>query len=334
MRIEASSNDGHTATRSWQALLRAAIRTRQELLSYLELSPSQVSELSPADTEFPLLVPMGFAARMRKRDPHDPLLRQVLPITSELDAVAGFREDPLEELASAHAGVLRKYPSRALLITTAACPVHCRYCFRRHFPYGEQLASRNDWFAELRDAQDVTEIILSGGDPLSLSNERLSALIDQIESLPQVDTLRIHSRFPVVLPERIDRGLLGLLERTQLDVVMVTHCNHAQEIDEAVADALGALRRTGATLLNQSVLLGGVNDDAAVLAALSRRLFAAGVLPYYLHELDAVSGAAHFRVARESAVALVEELRRSLPGYLVPRLVREIPGELSKTVVA
>ena len=276
MLTEASPGNGDIATRSWQALLRAAIRTPSELLSYLELSPSQIAELQPADTEFPLLVPMGFAARMRKRDPRDPLLRQVLPIAAELDTVAGFGEDPLEELTVAHGGVLCKYASRALLITTAACPVHCRYCFRRHFPYADQLASRQDWLATLGDAPELSEIILSGGDPLSLSNERLSTLLAQIELLPQVDTLRIHSRFPIVLPERIDRGLLGLLERTRLTVVVVAHCNHPQEIDESVADAFGALRSAGAMLLNQSVLLNGVNDDAAVLAALSRRLFAAG----------------------------------------------------------
>jgi EF-P beta-lysylation protein EpmB len=222
------------------------------------------------------------------------------------------------------------------LITTAACPVHCRYCFRRHFPYSEQTAARDDWRAALSAIENdasIAEVILSGGDPLSLSNHRLASLIARLERVRHVTTLRIHSRYPIILPERIDSELLEMLSATRLRVVVVVHCNHPNEIDAAVGIGLGALRGAGICVLNQSVLLREINDDVSVLAALSWELFHAGALPYYLHELDAVAGAAHFKVSHEHAQSLVFALRQRVPGYLVPRLVREIPGELSKTVV-
>lgn len=321
----------------WQALLRTAIRDPEELFAFLELDPEQIATLASARSDFPLLVPRGFAARMRKHDPHDPLLRQVLPLARERDDVGGYGPDPLAELTASRAGLMQKYAGRALLVTTAACPVHCRYCFRRHFPYTEHTAARDQWreaLAELERRLDISEIILSGGDPLSLSNSRLRDLVERLAGLEHLTTLRIHSRYPIVLPERIDRGFLELLKSTRLATVFVVHCNHAQEIDASVASALGDLRRSDAIVLNQSVLLRGVNDDAAALCALSRRLFAAGVLPYYLHELDAVAGAAHFQVSRPRACELIDAMRSELPGYLVPRLVRELPGELSKTAVA
>lgn len=322
---------------TWQAALRSAFRDAAELFDYLELSAEQIAALEPAPSGFPLLVPRGFAARMRKRDVDDPLLRQVLPVAREHDRVEGFGDDPLAEREASRSGLVRKYAGRVLLVTTAACPVHCRYCFRRHFPYASQTASRDGWrsaLAEIAASTDVTEIILSGGDPLSLSTGRLRELVTGLEGIDHVATLRIHSRFPIVLPERIDDELLELLARTRLSTVVVVHCNHAQEIDDAVTAALGRLRRAGATLLNQSVLLDGVNDDAATLCALSRRLFAAGVLPYYLHALDPVAGAAHFDVPQTRAQGLIEAVRSQLPGYLVPRLVREIPGRASKSPLA
>jgi EF-P beta-lysylation protein EpmB len=321
----------------WQTLLQNAFRDTEELFAFLELSRSQIAALQAASNEFPLLVPRGFAARMRKRDSDDPLLRQVLSLRAEGEQISGFDRDPLQEIDRARGGLIRKYAGRALLVTTAACPVHCRYCFRRHFPYSEQTASRDDWgrvLADLGTAVDLSEVILSGGDPLSLSNRRLANLIEKLEKIDHVTTLRIHSRFPIVLPERIDSGLLQMLAASRLDTVVVTHCNHAQEIDESVAAALQELRSTGVTLLNQSVLLRGINDALGTLCALSRRLLAAGVLPYYLHELDPVAGAAHFQVSQRRAKTLIRGMRRELPGYLVPRLVREIPGELSKTVIA
>jgi L-lysine 2,3-aminomutase len=323
-------------TEDWQTSLRTAIRNPEELFAILELSDQQISALDAAANEFALLVPRGFAARMHKRDPDDPLLRQVLALRSEREQVAGFERDPLRELPLARGGLISKYAGRALLVTTAACPIHCRYCFRRHFPYSEHTAAREDWrraLADLESAVSVSEVILSGGDPLSLSNRRLTELVEKLEKIDHITTLRIHSRFPIVLPERIDTGLLQLLANSRFDTIVVTHCNHAQEIDDSVATALRALRSTGATLLNQSVLLRGVNDEITTLCALSRRLLAAGVLPYYLHELDPVAGAAHFRVPRQRACELVAGMRRRLPGYLVPRFVRELPGELSKTVL-
>lgn len=316
---------------SWAAAVRDAVRDVAELERLLELPPGALDRLTAAD--FPLLVPRGFVARMRKRDPRDPLLLQVLPRALEAEAAPGFTADPVREQGLAEHGVIEKYPGRALLIASGACPIHCRYCFRRSFPYAEQLAARGGWDAAvdaLRLRPDLREAILSGGDPLSLSNRRLAELVARIEATP-VRTLRIHTRFPIVVPERVEAGLLDLLGSTRLDTVVVVHCNHPNELDEGVARALRSLRPRVGALLNQSVLLRGVNDSVETLAPLSERLFESGVLPYYLHLLDAVAGAAHFDVSPEAGRELVAQLRARLPGYLVPRLVRETPGELSKT---
>ena len=319
---------------SWQAELRGAVREPLELLRLLDLPPAALG--APASTAFPMLVPRGFVARMRKGDANDPLLRQVWPSVAELAPVHGFSADPVREQGLAAQGVIRKYPGRVLLIASGACPVHCRYCFRREFPYGEQLAARADWSAAVRELYHVTgatEAILSGGDPLSLSNRRLGELLARIADTP-VTTIRIHTRFPIAIPERVDAGLVRLLRGTRLATVVVIHANHANELDGCVERALGELKPALTALLNQSVLLRGVNDDASTLAALSERLLACGALPYYLHLLDRVTGAAHFDVDEAAGKRLIAQLRSRLPGYLVPRLVRETPGELSKTVVA
>jgi EF-P beta-lysylation protein EpmB len=318
----------------WTAAIQDAVRDLDELARLLELPISALDAIATPD--FPLLAPRGFVARMRKRDPLDPLLLQVLPRGAETANVAGFTADPVRERGLARGGLIEKYPGRVLLIASSACPIHCRYCFRREFPYADQLASRGGWetaVATLRERPDVREAILSGGDPLCLSNRRLSDLVTQLETT-SVETLRIHTRFPVVVPERVDDGLLRLLRSTRLNTVVVIHCNHANEIDDGVARSLGALREAVPTLLNQSVLLRGVNDSADALSELSLRLFSCGVLPYYLHLLDKVVGAAHFDVDEVTGVALLAALRARLPGYLVPRLVREIAGELSKTLIA
>jgi EF-P beta-lysylation protein EpmB len=299
----------------------------------LELPPATLDAL--ATNDFPLLVPRGFVARIAKRDPRDPLLLQVLPRSLEAEAVEGFTADPVREHGLADGGVIEKYPGRALLIASGACPFHCRYCFRRAFPYAEQLAARGGWDAAVeavRARPDLREAILSGGDPLSLTNRRLGELVAKIETT-SLRTLRIHTRFPIVVPERVDAGLLDLLGSTRLATVIVVHCNHANELDDAVGGALRALRGRVGALLNQSVLLRGVNDSLEALTALSERLFACGVLPYYLHLLDAVAGAAHFDVDASVGRDLVAQLRARLPGYLVPRLVRETPGQLSKTLI-
>ncbi|UCE88728.1 MAG: EF-P beta-lysylation protein EpmB [Pseudomonadota bacterium] len=320
---------------AWQAALAAAVRDPLELLTLLELPRELAPAASAAAAQFPLRVPRGYLARMEKGNPHDPLLRQILPLSEELRPQRGFVTDPVGDLdAMAATGVLHKYHGRALLVTTGACAVHCRYCFRRHFPYSEAHAGTEHWTAALdylRADTSIHEVILSGGDPLSLGNGRLHELMTRIGAIDHVRRLRIHTRQPIVLPERVDAELLRCLRNYRLPVVVVVHCNHPNEIDAAVCTALGELRGCIASLLNQSVLLRRVNDDSSTLAGLSETLFRAGVLPYYLHLLDPVAGAGHFAVAEAEARALLGALRARLPGYLVPQLVRERRGAPSKT---
>lgn len=320
--------------RSWQAQLNDAVRDVAELAAMLDL-PAEALSTGGAESDFPLLVPRSFIARMRKGDPTDPLLLQVLPSARETADVPGFTPDPLSESDFAAGGVVRKYRGRSLLITTGACPVHCRYCFRRAFPYSSQLAARGEFAAAIAalEADGAEEAILSGGDPLSLGNRRIEALLRRLGESPTLRRIRLHTRFPIVLPDRIDDELLEIFARHRLVRAIVLHANHARELDGSVFDALHALRSTGVLLLNQSVLLRGVNDDADALAELCERLFDCGVLPYYLHLLDPVAGAAHFDVDESRARALHAALRARLPGYLVPRLVREIPGRASKTPI-
>jgi EF-P beta-lysylation protein EpmB len=314
---------------AWQRALGEAVSSVGELLDLLELP----SELLPAGTaagrDFPLRVPRRMLARMRRGDPRDPLLLQVLPAAAELRGLPGWERDPLVEAAvSPVPGVLHKYAGRALLLVTGACGVHCRYCFRRHFPYAEH-AARSAWpeaIAYLRRERSLGEVILSGGDPLALPDERLAELARELAGIPHLHTLRVHTRMPVVIPERVDAALLAWLGGSRLRPVVVLHANHPHELDDEVATAVGRLRAAGTLVLNQAVLLAGVNDEAETLVALSQRLFACGALPYYLHLLDRVAGAAHFVVPAARARRLVRTLRERLPGYLVPRLVRELPG--------
>jgi L-lysine 2,3-aminomutase len=274
---------------------------------------------------------------MRFGDPHDPLLLQVLPRSLEATTHADTLLDPVGDRdAEVMPGLLHKYEGRVLLVLTGACAVHCRYCFRRDYPYAQsqatpaRLAAALDWIAA---RNDVSEVILSGGDPLSLSDERLAGLVEQLDTISHLKRLRIHTRLPVVLPQRVDDALLEWLARSRLGRVMVLHINHAREIDESLARALAALRATGCQLLNQAVLLAGVNDSVAALAELSERLFECGVLPYYLHALDRARGVMHFEVSRERGLALMEALRARLPGYLVPRHVVEVAGAAAKLEV-
>jgi EF-P beta-lysylation protein EpmB len=317
----------------WRELWRNAITDAGELLDAVGLA-HLAERLPAADAGFALRVPRGFVARMRPGDPQDPLLLQVLPQLAELEQVPGFSADAVGDLAAREAqGVLHKYHGRALLIASGSCAVNCRYCFRRHFPYGEEIAAAGQWrqaLAHLQADRSISELILSGGDPLALATAKLEELARGLAALPHVTRLRIHTRLPVVLPERIDAPFLAWLEALPLQKVVVLHANHANEFDAGVDAACAALRRAGATLLNQSVLLRGINDGLEALTALSERLFAAGVLPYYLHQLDRVQGAAHFEVDDARALALVEAMRGRLPGYLVPRLVREVAGDASK----
>ena len=319
----------------WKNALADAVRDPAELLALLGLPRELLPGARRAAAAFPLRVPRGYVARMRPGDPEDPLLRQVLPLDAETQPAPGYRTDPLAEVGSSPCpGLLHKYRGRALLVTTGACAVHCRYCFRRHFPYADDNPASDDWQAALdylHGDPGLHEVILSGGDPLLLDDRRLAELVERLAALPHLRRLRIHSRLPVVLPERVDAALLAWLTAAPVPVVWVVHSNHANELDAEVGAALAALREGGATLLNQSVLLRGVNDTPEALARLSEALFARGVLPYYLHLLDRVEGAAHFEVPEGQALALRDRLKRALPGYLVPRLVREQPGWPHKT---
>ena len=327
---ENSSATRHFARGHWQKLWREAITDPLELLALLDLAHLADSLLPNADTGFALRVPRGFVARMRRGDVRDPLLLQVLPQTAELGEVPGFTRDAVGDLAARAAnGVLHKYEGRALLIATGSCAVHCRYCFRRHFPYAQETAAAKGWHEaveHLRADASISEAILSGGDPLSLATPKLAELTDALATIPHLTRLRIHTRLPIVLAERVDDELLRWLASVSWPVAIVLHGNHANELDADVASACARLRTTGATLLNQAVLLRGVNDSADALAALSERLFACGVLPYYLHQLDRVAGVAHFAVDDRRACELIDDLRARLPGYLLPRLVREVAG--------
>jgi len=321
----------------WQNEMAEAVRDPAELLDLLALDARWLEPARRAAATFTLRVPRGFVARMRKGDPRDPLLRQVLPLEEELAEVPGYGKDPVGDMPSIAAkGLLHKYQGRVLLIATGACGVHCRYCFRRHFPYADETARADDWreaLDYLRADASVNEVILSGGDPLTLSDERLATFAKALEGIPHIKRLRIHTRQPVVLPSRVDGPLLAWLSACTLQKVVVLHMNHAQEMDAGLKEACARLKGTGATLLNQSVLLKGVNDSADALAGLSEALADAGVLPYYLSLLDPVAGAAHFDVSETQGLAIMAELRARLPGYLVPRLVREVPGAPAKMPV-
>lgn len=321
----------------WQESLRTAVRSVGELLELVGLDPGRIAVLDGTGLDFPLRVPRAFVSRMRPGDPDDPLLKQVLPAALEASPVPGFRDDPLEEARVAPVpGLLHKYRGRVLLVVTGACAVHCRYCFRRHFPYGEHPPGNPGWRRALDYVAGdacIEEVILSGGDPLSVSDPKLAWLAGAIADIPHVRRLRIHTRLPVVLPERVDRALVGWLAPMPLQKAVVLHVNHPREIDGEVRRALRRLAAAGATLLNQAVLLRGVNDRVQILQDLSEALFASGVMPYYVHLMDRVRGAAHFEVDEMIARDLIGELATRLPGYLVPRLVREIPDASAKVPV-
>ena len=322
------------ANGSWQRELADAVRDPEELCRLLSLDPALAADARRAAGEFPLLVPRGFVARMRPGDPRDPLLLQVLPRPAEREHVAGFSADPLEEKdALASPGLVQKYAGRALLLATGGCAINCRYCFRREFPYAESGATQAGIESALHSiAMDTTirEVILSGGDPLLLDDARLARLVTQLEAMSHVRRLRIHSRLPIVLPSRVTNALTATLSRTRLTCVVVVHANHPAELDATVAAAIARLADARPILLNQAVLLAGVNDSAEVLTQLSERLVDLGIVPYYLHLLDRVQGTAAFEVDELSARALHEQLRTTLSGYAVPRLAREVPGEPAK----
>jgi EF-P beta-lysylation protein EpmB len=322
------------AASRWQQHWREAVRDPRELLAMLGLEALVPRISDTAAARFPLRVPRGFVARMRHGDPNDPLLRQVLPLDDEERIVPGFDLDAVGDMAArAGDGLIRKYNGRALLIATGSCAIHCRYCFRRHFPYADETAARDGWRSAveaLRADPGVEEVILSGGDPLALATSKLAQLTAALQRIAHLKRLRIHTRLPIVLPERVDAELIAWLRALPWPVTVVVHANHANEWTDEVDAAMACLRSAGALLLNQAVLLRGVNDSVDALAALSERGHAAGVLPYYLHQLDRVAGAAHFEVDDATARSLHAALAVRLSGYLVPRLVREVPGDPGK----
>ncbi|MFZ0331010.1 MAG: EF-P beta-lysylation protein EpmB [Acinetobacter bohemicus] len=321
---------------NWQSQLSDLITDPLELLEVLKLSPEQLlSGAILASEQFKLRVPRAFVGKMTVGDPLDPLLLQVLPHHLELEDYPDFVTDPLgEEQANQQPGVLHKYKSRFLLTLTGACAVHCRYCFRRHFPYQENLPKNEDWLNiknYIESQPDINEVIFSGGDPLTLSNRKLKLWIERLESLPQIKFLRIHSRVPIVIPNRVDEELVSLLKNSRLRIILVVHSNHAAELDDLTCARLSLLVQQQITVLNQAVLLKGINNSAQVLVDLSYRLFDAGVMPYYLHVLDKVKGAHHFDLSPKEINLIYKDVLENLPGYLVPKLVREIAGEKNKT---
>lgn len=320
----------------WVEELRAAYTDPQLLLAALNLTADDV-DLATNSGGFPFRVPRPFVSRMRRADPHDPLLLQVLPRADELVDVPGYALDPVGDLDCRRSpALLQKYSGRALLLLTGGCAIYCRYCFRRHFPYAQATGSANIERAieDVRSDRTISEIILSGGDPLMLDDDTLANIIEQFAAIGHLRRLRIHTRLPVTVPARFTDALVTTLSRTRLDSVVVLHVNHPNEIDDELTTTLRRCARAGIHLLNQSVLLRGINDNADILAKLSESLFAASVLPYYVHLFDPVAGAAHFDVSEPAARAIAAALRARLPGYLVPRFVREVPGENAKMPIA
>lgn len=325
------------SSENWQAVLASAVTDVGELCRLLDLPP-QLAAASSREGGFPLRVPRPFLSRIQPGDPSDPLLLQVLPQMAEQARLPRFTCDPLGEARLAGPpGGLQKYQGRLLMVTVGQCGVHCRFCFRRHFPYAKGPPRQRRWANILKKVQAdpaIHEVILSGGDPLTLPDGELGWLVQQIAAIGHVHRLRVHTRMPIVIPQRVTPGLVAVLRSTRLVSVVVVHVNHPAEIDAEVARALAAFVDHGIPVLNQSVLLRGVNDSAEVLCTLLERLVDLRVIPYYLHQLDPVAGAAHFEVPEEQGRALVAEVRRRLPGYAVPRYVREVPGGPAKEVLA
>ncbi|MGB8633906.1 MAG: EF-P beta-lysylation protein EpmB [Rhodanobacteraceae bacterium] len=334
--ITATPRSPQPAGPDWRQLWRDAITDATEMLELLDLE-HLIHRLPANDAGFSMRVPRGFVARMRKGDPGDPLLLQVLPQLAELEEHPGYATDAVGDLDSRAAhGVLHKYQGRALLIASGTCAINCRYCFRRHFPYGEEIAAARQWHDALdyaREHPEIHELILSGGDPLALSTAKLHELSDGMSGMAHIRRLRIHTRLPVVLPERVDPEFCEWLAALPQQKIVMLHANHANELSANVGSACQLLRQCGATVLNQSVLLHHVNDNADSLVELSERLFEIGALPVYLHQLDKVKGSAHFEVSDHKALRLMEALRGRLPGFLLPRLVREVPGDCGKRPV-
>jgi len=322
--------------KKWQKDLQEVITEPEELLSLVNINPKQYLQHFKARKLFPVRVPLPFIKRIKNGAINDPLLMQVMPLSNEFVNTDGFVADPLQEHDTVATGLLHKYKNRALMIVKSGCAINCRYCFRRQFPYQDNSPSKQHWQSAINyitKHKEISEVIFSGGDPLMASDQHLAWLVKQIEQISHVKWLRIHTRLPVVIPNRITRGLVTLLKNSRLKATMVLHINHSNEIDDDFTAALEPLRDARIPLFNQSVLLKGINDNANTLIELSEKMFYAGIQPYYLHLFDPVQGAAHFNVKEEVAVNIVNEMLATLPGFLMPKLVREIAGEANKTPI-
>lgn len=316
---------------AWRQIQRQNFNCWKKLTAFLELDPAHFPAILK-DPHFPLNLPLRLAQKIAKNSWDDPILRQFLPLEKERDASLGFKKDPVGDTQAQKTGkLLQKYYGRALLVTTSSCAMNCRFCFRQNYDYETQDKTFAEEIALIQADDSLTEIILSGGDPLSLSNEALQNLLGKLDQISHLKRVRFHTRFPIGIPERIDDGFLALLEKTHLQVIFVIHSNHPSELDAEVLGALKKIQKLGIPVLNQAVLLRGINDEMAVLKALCEKLADHGILPYYLHQLDQVQGSAHFEVAEEEGKRLIHELTTQLSGYAVPRYVREIAGEPSKT---
>ena len=332
-----SPSDAQHFAKNWQQQLSEAFTTIEDLCEYLELNPIDLPISQTASKRFAMRVPLSFAASMEKGNPNDPLLRQVLPINDEIVDYPGFSNDPVGDIqAVVQPGILHKYHGRVLLINTGSCAINCRYCFRRNFPYNElQLSKQQESGAidYIKSEPSITEVILSGGDPLLLSDARLEQLIKQLDAIDHIKRIRIHSRLPIVLPARVTDELVKTLTNSSKQMIFVVHANHSNEINARVVTAFNLLKNKGVTLFNQSVLLKGVNDNATTLCGLSEQLFANGIIPYYLHLLDKATGTGHFEVSEYEAKLLIEQVQNTLPGYLAPKLVKEQAGYKAKQYV-
>lgn len=321
---------------SWQKELSNVVTDPKKLLQMLEIDSTEYLQHFSARKLFPVRVPRPFIARMQKGNFNDPLLKQVMPLSDEFVISKGYSTDPLAEHDTVTEGLLHKYQHRVLMIVKSGCAVNCRYCFRRHFPYGENSPNKSRWQSALTyiaEHKEINEVIFSGGDPLMANDEHLQWLIEQLEPIKHVTRLRIHTRLPIVIPQRITTHLVEMLSQTRLKATMVLHINHPNELDDTVKIALEKLRIARIPLFNQSVLLKGINDDADVLCQLSEELFDNGIQPYYLHMFDPVQAVAHFDVCEKQAKKIVHKMMATLPGFLMPKLVREIAGEANKTPI-
>lgn len=322
----------------WRRLLDEAITDPKQLLRALDLDPELLPQIVGGHHQFKIKAPRSYLQRITKGDPNDPLLLQILPQAEETTLKpANYSSDPVGDLnASPVPGLIHKYTNRALLITSPACAIHCRYCFRREFPYRDAVTSGNHWqqtIEYLTEHSEISEVILSGGDPLTLPDEQLADLANQLAAIPHLKTLRIHTRLPIVLPERINERFLHWLQKLPLHAVVVIHTNHPNELNHQVGEALAAMSNVGITLYNQTVLLRNINDNAEILAELSHKLFEFRVQPYYLHVLDKVAGAAHFDIAIQQSRKIYQQLSSQLSGYLLPRLVQDLPDRPAKTII-